>query len=282
MQKKIVKKALSYLLTAVIIVGSISLSPLGIVEAKANVEVKNVNLNVGNSIAGTINPTVGGDGYNWVGSKVYYNNVLYRVLDKNGLLHGHSSKEDYLLLFAEDSGVEICFDQYGENCNWSTSTIRTYLNGTGPNQFLEGFTEKEREAIDTTRIEVSNTDRRSGVSGTDTFPTGSDDQIFLLDLGDVGNEYYGFVNNTGSSYTRKATHDWHLRSPGDSDTRAAYVQSNGKTTGNNDVSYDSVYIRPAFNLNLSFIRFSLAGGVSKSSFDTVADDAVSANQWKLT
>ena len=117
MQKKVVKKALSYLLTAVIIVGSISLSPLGIVEAKANVEVKNVNLNVGNSIAGTINPTVGGDGDNWVGSKVYYNNVLYRVLDKNGLLHGHSSKEDHLLLFAEDSGVGICFDQYGKNCN---------------------------------------------------------------------------------------------------------------------------------------------------------------------
>ena len=36
MQKKIVKKALSYLLTAVIIVGSINLSPLGMVEVRAD------------------------------------------------------------------------------------------------------------------------------------------------------------------------------------------------------------------------------------------------------
>ena len=50
--KKTISKVCSYLLTAVVVVSGLTLSPITTLEAQAAATTRNVNLNVSNSIAG--------------------------------------------------------------------------------------------------------------------------------------------------------------------------------------------------------------------------------------
>ena len=282
--RKAASRICSYLLTAAMVVTGLTLSPITTVEVQAAATTKNVNLNVGNSIAGIGNPTSGTNtsATSWAGTTVYYGNKAYYVLDKDGNQGGHSSMADHMLLLSkgvlEASGRN--FDT--SSSDWSISAIRTALNGSG---FYDGLTSTEKGAISKTTISSGNTrdDYNVGYPSTST-----DDHIFLLDLHDVQNTNYGFNTNDG---TRQAADPncvgyWWLRSPGYNDERAASVNNNGFVNSVGDEMVPVGTARPAFNLNLSSVLFTSASGASKSDFAATGDAPISGasnyNTWNMT
>lgn len=297
MRKNTGKKIVSYFLTMAMVVGGLSLSPIGTVGAQAaTAGTKNVNLRLDdNSIAGISNPTSGtGNALSWEGTTVYYGDKAYYVLDKDGsalnkdnTVQAHSSKEHHMLLLSKDA-LEVNGRAFNRtrSSDWSASTIRGNLNGA---DFFDNLSTTEQKAISTTEIKDSNTsdyyDYNGGNRPYSNYPSGSNDKIFLLDLDDVQNTNYGFNNNDG---TRKADPNllywWWLRSPGRNNYYAAYVLDSGYVHSGGGNQVDNVYgsARHAFNLNLSSVLFSSASGYNKSAFAGVEADEVNANTWKLT
>lgn len=155
-EKKTVGRIGIFLLSASMIVGGLALSPLTTAEVQAAITTKNVNLRLAdNSIAGIGNPTSGtGGATNWEGTKVYYGNMVYYVLDKDGGLPGNSSLVDHMLLLSEGviNDSMRSFDTTEFKSNWTVSSIRTDLNhkSTSDGYFDTKFTATEQEAIGTT------------------------------------------------------------------------------------------------------------------------------------
>ena len=285
--KKTVGRIGSFLLSESMIVGGLTLSPLTTVEVQAETTTKNVNLRlVDNSIAGIGNPTSGTSGAtNWEGAKVYYGNMVYYALDKDGGLPGNSSLEDHMLLLSEGviNDSSRSFDTTEFISNWTISSIRTDLNhkSTSDGYFDTKFTATEQEAIGTTSISSSNTSSDYGVS----YPsTSTGDKIFLLDLNDVQNTNYGFYgDNTRKATTPNCSKWWWLRSPGDHDLKAALIDNNGKVYSDGNTVFNLLgSSRPAFNLNLSSVLFTSESGKDKSDTFTATSDESGISSWKLT
>lgn len=285
--KKTVSRICSYLLIASMIVGGLTLSPFTTVEVQAAPDTKNVNLNVDNSIAGIDNPTSGASGATtWTGTNVYYGDKPYYVLDKNGGLNGHSSKDGNLLLLSKGvffNGNRI-FDGDGIS-DWKTSDIRTDLNHKDTNNgfYDTEFTATEQGAISSTTINNDNTDR----GGYSTYPSGeTSDKIFLLDLGDVENEDYGFSEYGGTRVADpNCSRNWWLRSPGFNDYYEAFVEDIGDVIRDGESPvYTGSSARPAFNLNLESVLFSSAIEEGKTKPDSFASTlgGSEVSSWKLT
>src|SRR5574344_2475841 len=80
---KVFKKTLGIVLSAVMLVSGITFMPGSAVEVQAAATTKDVNLGFG----GISNPTsTESSATAWTGSKVYYGNKLWRVLDDSGFL----------------------------------------------------------------------------------------------------------------------------------------------------------------------------------------------------
>lgn len=296
-RRKTISKIGSFILSAAMVAGGLTLSPMGTLEAQAAATAKNVNLNVSGSIAGLGSPsTIATD--KWTGSKVYMGSTpnLWRVLDP-------SDNSSRMLLFADDIIQMGRYHEDYKNVTWVGSTIRSYLNGYDANQnirntdysgtgsnFIENiFTETEIGAIATTSLD--NTKTGGGTAGGTT-----SDKLFLLSLGDGGadqygveNTSYGFVNNECRTKAdgKETTAWWWLRSPGTNTKKVACV-----SYGGNVVSADYTGegwnvniingVRPAFNLNLSSVLFSSASGLDKPQYLALTGNAPTNNTWKLT
>ena len=202
-----------------------------------------------------------------------------------------------------------------ESVTWEKSTMRSWLNGYGASENIGGdsgtdytsdhfigtaFSEKEQKAIaDTTVVNDDNPDHNTE-GGNDTT-----DQIFLLSIEEVQNADYGFTDDSsriatntayvadggkiGSSYMNGVGEAgyWWLRSPGDLDHRAAGVSVDGGVGSYGFyVSFDSIAVRPAFNLDLESVLFTsaAAGGKAANGMDSglTAVGGYDGNEWKLT
>ena len=254
---KVFKKTLGIVLSAAMLVSGMTFMPGSAVEVQAAATTKDVNLGFG----GISDPTsTESSATAWTGSKVYYGDKLWRVLDDSGFL------------FSEDLLETKAYHDTLSGITWENCTLRSYLNGQ---TFLNSnFTGTEQDAIKDTSVTNDSNPDYSTAGGNNTT-----DKLFLLSLAEVRNTDYGF----GSDATRAASSWWWLRSPGYYDDRAAdvdydgYVYSNGGSVSNVNGS-----VRPALNLNLSSVLFTSASGASKSSFGVVGDSNVSNNTWKLT
>ena len=192
---------------------------------------------------GQTEPNEGEEDVDWVKKtkdnvNYYYNidPIEWRVLTKENELFLMSDKNlDYVKFYEkEDFDTQNAYP-------WSSSTIRSWLNGyddyTADNFKDSAFTEEEATVIATTEIKrPSNPHFESIVIGEKT-----QDQIFLLSIQEAINEEYGFKENNPNSntwYDRTKTHiakntqyiqdgwgrtgypagsagRWWLRSPGD-------------------------------------------------------------------
>ena len=315
MKKKAATKIMSYLLTTAMVVGGLSLSPLATVEVRADATTKIVNLRLdNNSIAGIENPTSGKNGAGaWAGTTVYYGNKEYYVLDRNGQsknrddsVRGHSSMEGHMLLFSKAviEGGGINFDSTTSDSNpatsdWAESDIRNALNDGYFYNKVGVFTVFEKGAISATPINSTNTENTysdgTTTPGSTSYPSVErNDRIFLLDYDDVYNKNYGFSRNDANHNTRKAdagmaeyVNDkimwyWWLRSPDFfGTTHYAYMVSRWGGVSKDAVNNAAVtyFARPAFNLDLSKVLFSIVPGAGYDTFSSIA--VTDSNIWKL-
>ena len=253
---KVFKKTLGIVLSAAMLVSGMTFMPGSAVEVQAAATTKDVNLGFG----GISDPTsTESSATAWTGSKVYYGDKLWRVLDDSGFL------------FSEDLLETKAYHDTLSGITWEKCTLRSYLNGQ---KLKSNFTGTEQDAIkDTSVTNDSNLDYGTAGGNNTT------DKLFLLSLAEVGNTNYGF----GSDATRAASSWWWLRSPGSSDDNAAFVTLGGYVDSYGYYVDDVIgSVRPALNLNLSSVLFTSASGASKSSFGVVGDSNVSNNTWKLT
>ena len=253
---KVFKKTLGIVLSAAMLVSGMTFMPGSAVEVQAAATTKDVNLGFG----GISDPTsTESSATAWTGSKVYYGDKLWRVLDDSGFL------------FSEDLLEKKAYHDTLSGITWENCTLRSYLNGQ---TFLNSnFTGTEQDAIKDTSVTNDSNPDYSTAGGNNTT-----DKLFLLSLAEVRNTDYGF----GSDATRAASSWWRLRSPGRNAFSAALVFYTGVVNSYaNGVTWTG-FVRPALNLNLSSVLFTSASGASKSSFGVVGDSNVSNNTWKLT
>lgn len=197
-----------------------------------------------------------------------------------------------------------------ESVTWKTSTMRSWLNGYGASENAGGdsgtdytsdnfigaaFSEKEQKAIAETTVVNDDNPNHNTDDGNDTT-----DRIFLLSIEEANNSRY-FPNEKDS---RKSTNTayvesysgmlgageadyWWLRSPGEDDDYAAYVDDGGVVFNNGYIVVNrNTAVRPAFHLDLNSVLFTsaAAGGKSASGMDSglTAVGNYDGSEWKLT
>ena len=181
------------------------------------------------------------------------------------------------LVLARDGNKALLISRYGldaqrynkdtTSVTWETCTLRTWLNGMFYNK---AFSSAEQAAILTTTVDNSKSQCYSGwnTSGGNN----TQDKVFLLSYAEA-NKYFGVTygnsSNTKSriaptayaiahgawtSSSKKTADDidagwWWLRSPGYDQKLAAHVYADG-SSGNLNINYDDVSVRPALWVNL--------------------------------
>ncbi len=199
--------------------------------------------------------------------------IKWRVLSVEG--------DDVFLLADKNLDCQKYNDKYMSSVTWETCTMRSWLNGYGPeaNQkgidysgagFLDNaFTATEREAVKTTNVVNQNNPYYDTVGGNDT-----SDKVYLLSIDEVMNPAYGFTSSTNSTATRRAVNTayvagggeiesdvmgiagsadlWWLRSLGHYSYYASAVYDYGDVYMGGTSAYNNhSAVRPALHLNLS-------------------------------
>lgn len=153
------------------------------------------------------------------------------------ILEYDPEKSAVLVIRAEVIGKATWHDKY-EDVTWENCALRAWLNG----EYLEKFfSEKEREAV--ISVKTENRGNQKCLSGNGRL---AEDKVFLLSIDEV------------AKYLKKPADRavgcrWWLRTSGLTESQAAYVDENGCFCYEGMAVYsvfDSVYIRPAFWLNL--------------------------------
>lgn len=237
----------------------------------------------------------GGSGYyQWPDANTYhyfkYEPIKWRVLNVSG---------NQALLLSDKALDSQLYDASSQPVTWQKSTIRSWLNGyggkanqkgqsylgTGMNFFKSAFDADEREAILNVPVKNADSVNHGADGGNDT----KDKVFFLSEAEACGSaaSSYGFIlpgeendetrrcyssayakavgiySNTGSVY--KGNCWWWLRSPGDTNRRAANVHYEGRVEygeASCSVAIGSAGVRPALYLNLSAKLPDYAGTVS--------------------
>ena len=218
------------------------------------------------------------------------------------------SNSDGKLFLLSDQNLDVKpYNSSSTSITWEKSTIRSWLNGYeasennsgtdySSNNFIDAaFSSDEQVAIADTYVYNKNNPSYSTSGGENTT-----DQIFLLSIEEANNSSY-FPNGNDS---RKSTNTayvasysgmlgageadyWWLRSPGEDDDYAAFVDDGGVVYNNGYiVVHTNTAVRPAFHLNLNSVLFTsaAAGGKSASGMDSglTAVGGYDGNEWKLT
>ena len=181
------------------------------------------------------------------------------------------------LVLARDGSKALLISRYGldaqpynttnSEVTWETCTLRTWLNSTFYNK---AFSSAEQAAILTTNVDNSKYQCYSGWSTNGGNNT--QDKVFLLSYAEA-NKYFGVTyDNSSNTKSRiaptayaiahgawtssyKKTADdidagwWWLRSPGYDQKHAANVYADG-SSGNLNINYDDVSVRPALWVNI--------------------------------
>ena len=257
-------------------------------------ETKDINLQVNGEILGIGDPTVPTDTTSaWSGSKVYFgkyanNPVLFRVLDANTTDYSADGTTKTMLLDSDALFPAMSFDKDQTDNSWKNSDVRTWVQGTGDNQFMRQFSATELEAIIESQKSQPSSADGLGFSG-DTFGVLENDTVFVLDVTETRNSSYGYSNSDAAATNRiKQTIDgatlwWWTRSPltSGSTDYVSFVHTNGKV-GNSALT-NTMGVSPAMNLDLSSILYVSASGLQPSSeLVAIGNDNVANNTWKLT
>ena len=227
------------------------------------------------------------------------------------------SNSDGKLFLLSDQNLDVKpYNSSSTGITWEKSTIRSWLNGYeasknnsgtdySSNNFIDAaFSSDEQVAIADTYVYNKNNPSYSTSGGENTT-----DQIFLLSIEEANNSSY-FPNGNDS---RKSTNTayvasysgmlgageadyWWLRSPGEDDDYAAFVDDGGVVYNNGYiVVHTNTAVRPAFHLNLNSVLFTSAaaggkipaaagggnqGGAAAGEIFEIAD--YDGNEWKLT
>lgn len=217
--------------------------------------------------------------------------IKWKILENNGKT-----------LFVVADEVLDCkkYNESKQEITWEKSTLRSWLNGYGSEQNLDGidystggflqvaFTQEEKDSIARTNLTNPANESYNTAGGNTTT-----DSVFLLSIADVTSEKYGFSSNPNASsgdrqaaasdyaWTMGVTKspatgmeencDWWLRGPGMYGYDGAYVNFYGYTNqGGLLVSYEGIGVRPALYINLSSDEGT--GTEDNKNEDTEADD----------
>ena len=142
-----------------------------------------------------------------VGSVIKFGEDDWKVLDL---------KNDKALLISEEILETRQYHKEFTDITWEHCSLRKYLNG----KFLQSFASADRNRIIETRIKTSNNPLLGALGGKDT-----KDFIFLLSLDEV-KRFFPTDDDRTVIYCGSA-HWWWLRSPGQSNARAARVNNLG-------------------------------------------------------
>ncbi|MCL1981852.1 MAG: DUF6273 domain-containing protein [Clostridiales bacterium] len=188
-----------------------------------------------------------GDGHRYVTMGNYNGHELkWRVLDvyvsdgKDGNTEG--SKTALLLmddLLRTPSG-DIDYIRFNaHNSNWAQpSELNLFLN--------DGFFNGVFSADEQAGIITSNYSMGGPYEGNYGFPAAYSSKVFMLSTDEAANPAY-FAGNAD----RTAEYYWWLRSPGDSDISAAYVDLEGAAIGVGfDYFFNYIGVRPALKISL--------------------------------
>ena len=214
------------------------------------------------SFYGLSNPTISNGVTTW--DCIYFGNyyqsnsstkepIKWRVLSVNG--------NDAFLLADQNLDAKP-YNEKSTDVTWKTCTLRTWLNGT----FLAtAFTSAEKSAIKNSTV-VNDDNPYYGTEGGEN----TIDKVYLLSITEAQSSAYGFNKDYGmSSETRISKNTayieekydyvssageanyWWLRSPGNCESAAAFVDYRYDTCYGSYVYYTNIAVRPVFHLNLS-------------------------------
>jgi hypothetical protein len=223
----------------------------------------------------------------WGGNYVWYGKyaegsatpepVKYRVLDPKTSIYGSTT----MLLDCDKVLTRKVFNYHYEPFTWDDSIIKSWLNG---NDFILNnsyFSELERNSIAESVIAAHPHQQldKDGEFLTSVPLTG--EKVFILDLEDVLNPNYGYVNDLGNAQNRCKENlsgenfGYDLRN---SHQKEAGLEHAGHVTDEGKVGYSPFAcvdgVSPALNINLSSVLFSSRVG------GTV--EGMIAAQYKLT
>ena len=225
------------------------------------------------------------------------------------------------LFLLSDQNLEVFqYHTEREYVTWETSTIRSWLNGygasanaggsngtdyTGDNFLNAAFSAGEQRAIATTTV-VNDDNKDDNYSTDGEGGNNTNDRIFLLSIDEALDLRY-FPKGSNNRYATNTPYvadggrlgtymngeedgyldNWWLRSPGQSNQFAAFIEEDGGDVFDGDLVNDSSSaVRPAFNLDLSSVLFTSAAtdGKSASGMDNglATVEAYPGNEWKLT
>lgn len=299
MNKKAMKRILAGILTmsmvlGIVVVGDFS-RKVQTVKAEtgetAGAETRTVNIQTNGDIAGITNPVAPTNETSaWSGSKVYfgkYNNnpVLFRVLDAKTTDYSADGTTQTMLLDSDTLFAAKKFNQGEANNSWASSDIKTWMQGTGANQFLNQFSAIEQGAIiASNKSEPSRTDGTI-TAGTSFVPL-EHDTVFALDAVELKNTSYGYSDTEDAVINRikkLSGNDnwWWTRSPYHNGGYVRFIHTTGKIANAGTPNVYEMSFNPAMNLNLSSILFTYVSGQDKTSSFTTTE-VVDNNTWNLT
>lgn len=170
-------------------------------------------------------------------------NIKWKILDK----------QDEKLLMISEYGLEnrSYNDKFGSGLStWEWSTVRKWLN----NDFYQAaFTNSDR-------VKIISTDVSSEHKNLDNDMEYTQDYVFLLDVDEV--QQYFDNNDKRVKCTEAAKNHgacefdgygmWWLRSPGETNNYAAYVDSHGVVQEEGEITYSGVYVvRPVIWIDVN-------------------------------
>jgi len=284
-KRKLGKKLLSFVLTLVMVFSTMT----GIVPfmdtsmtVKAEVADKTV---AGLGTSAIINPTsTESSAAAWAGNYVYYGKydgtspTKYRVLDRA------SSDFDVaggsLLLDCDTTLYNAKFHD-DKNNTWSSSSLKSGLQGTAFLNKLGVFTEQEKGAIASSTKSTYAQNDGSGDEKDHIYAALSADTVFVLDGKEASRASYGYASNgtRKKSGTANLQNSWWMRSSTKVPSLAGFVY------GGDGIFYNygggkEIGVCPAFNINLSSVIFSsiITGTAGEAGAEyklTLLDDKMS-------
>lgn len=164
-------------------------------------------------------------------------------------------EKDGKKLLLSEMGIDVIkFNEKCEDTTWGKCTLRKWLNS---DFFMEAFSKKEQEKIETVTVTADKNPKYDTDSGNDTR-----DKIFLLSMTEAEKYFDDDVDRMSCAteyalskepylddYSNAAW--WCLRSPGDSGSRVAVVHWSGFVYEQGvNVRDDGACIRPALWINM--------------------------------
>ena len=197
--------------------------------------------------------------------------IKWRVLSVDG---------DDAFLLADQIIDCKAYNDKDEDVTWETCTLRKWLN---EDFYDEAFDEEEKDSIIKTNVvnnDTIDTDEDDGFTteaGNDTI-----DNIYLLSLDEVKNVSYRLEEISPIAYNTDYvdlewdTSEWWMRSPGENNDYASYVNKRGWIYEEGNRVDNNYGIRPVLHVNLSSSKVQDAGEVDSEGNITCLEDGIHA------